>query len=103
MIDEALVPGAHPRDFMAQNGWVVRAFQGALAAVVGASSLVDAVERAVRGGADTDTVAAIAGALGGAVCGASALPQEWVGVLHGWPGYSAGDLRGQVERAINPG
>ncbi|UPL14351.1 ADP-ribosylglycohydrolase family protein [Microbacterium galbinum] len=103
LIEEALMPGAHPRDFMPQNGWVVRAFQGALAAVVGASSLVDALERAVRGGADTDTVAAIAGALGGAVWGASGLPGEWVGVLHGWPGYSARDLRGQVEKVVSAG
>lgn len=100
LIDEALAPGAHPRDFMAQNGWVVRAFQGALAAIAGASSLVDALERAVRGGADTDTVAAIAGSLGGAMWGASALPAEWVRVLHGWPGYSAAELERQVERAV---
>lgn len=59
LVDEALVPGAHPRDFQAQNGWVVRAFQGALAAIAGADSLTDAIERAIRGGGDTDTVAAI--------------------------------------------
>ncbi|MBC6493544.1 ADP-ribosylglycohydrolase family protein [Microbacterium sp. 4-7] len=99
LIDEALTPGAHPRDFMAQNGWVVRAFQGALAAVAGATSLADAVERAVRGGADTDTVAAIAGALGGAVWGAAALPADWVHVLHGWPGYDAAELQRLVHAA----
>lgn len=99
-IDEALTPGAHPRDFMESNGWVVRAFQGALAAVAGATSLTDAVERAIRGGADTDTVAAIAGSLGGAVHGVSALPDAWVSVLHGWPGYTAGDLERQVRAAV---
>lgn len=101
LIDEALAPGAHPRDFAAQNGWVVRAFQGALAAIVGATSLVDALERAVRGGNDTDTVAAIAGSLAGAVWGASALPTEWLTQLHGWPGYSADDLIRQVTLAVN--
>ncbi|WP_431074679.1 ADP-ribosylglycohydrolase family protein [Microbacterium phyllosphaerae] len=100
LIDEALAPGAHPRDFMAQNGWVVRAFQGALAAVAGAASLPDAVERAVRGGADTDTVAAIAGALAGAVWGGAAVPAEWMRVLHGWPGYDSTDLRRAVEAAV---
>ena len=35
LIDEALAPGAHPRDIMENNSWVVRAFQGALAAIVG--------------------------------------------------------------------
>jgi hypothetical protein len=39
----------------------------------------------VRGGYDTDTVAAIAGGLLGAVYGASAVPAEWRRLLHGWP------------------
>lgn len=90
LIDEA--EGQHPRDLAAQNGWVVRAFQAALAAVTGATSLVDALERAVRGGNDTDTVAAIAGSLAGAVHGATALPIAWTVILHGWPGLRANDL-----------
>ena len=92
--------GAHPRDFQETNGWVVRAFQGALAAVAGASSLTDAVERAIRGGNDTDTVGAIAGSLAGAVFGASALPTSWTAQLHGWPGYTAGDFAELAERAV---
>lgn len=92
LIDEALAPGAHPRDFASGNGWVVRAFQAALAAVAGADSLVDALERAVRGGNDTDTVAAIAGSLAGAVHGGSAVPLSWQRILHGWPGVRANDL-----------
>jgi len=92
IIDEALAPGAHPRDFAAQNGWVVRAFQAALSAVAGSASLVDALERAVRGGNDTDTVAAIAGSLAGAVYGAGAVPEHWRRILHGWPGLGADDL-----------
>jgi protein-tyrosine phosphatase len=39
----------------------------------------------VRGGGDTDTIAAIAGGLLGAVYGASAVPAQWRRVLHGWP------------------
>lgn len=92
LIDEALEPDAHPRDFHTANGWVVRAFQGALAAIAGASSLVDALERAVHGGGDTDTVAAIAGSLAGAVHGGSAVPLAWKRKLHGWPGIDANDL-----------
>jgi ADP-ribosyl-[dinitrogen reductase] hydrolase len=45
---------------------------------------------------DTDTVAAIAGGLLGAVYGASAVPAEWRRVLHGWPGMRT---RGLVELA----
>ena len=43
----------------------------------------------MRGGYDTDTVAAIAGGLLGAVYGASAVPADWRRVLHGWPGWLA--------------
>jgi len=97
LIDEADAPGAGPRDFRTGNGWVVRAFQGALAAVTGAASLTDALHRAVRGGGDTDTVAAIAGALAGAVFGGSAVPLSWQRILHGWPEYTVADL---VRRAV---
>lgn len=92
LLDEALTPGTHPREFRSGNGWVVRALQGALAAVAHASTLPDALERAVRGGDDTDTVAAIAGSLAGAVWGESALPANWRDILHGWPGVRADDL-----------
>lgn len=97
-IDEALAPDAHPRDFRERNGWVVRAFQGALAAIAGArategrTEVVDALERAVRGGGDTDTVAAIAGSLAGAVWGATQVPLAWKRILHGWPGLDANEL-----------
>ena len=45
-----------------------------------------------RGGRDADTVAAIAGGLLGAGHGASAVPEPWRLVLHGWPGLTAPDL-----------
>jgi len=87
-IDEAaaLPPGAfHP------NGWVVAAFQAALSAVLHTEVPEEGPERhleaamraAVMIGNDTDTVAAIAGALLGARWGAAALPGEWLGLLHG--------------------
>ncbi len=41
----------------------------------------------MRGGNDTDTLAALAGALLGTPYGASAsVPDEWRLILHGWPG-----------------
>ena len=49
-----------------------------------------ALDAAVRGGGDTDTVAAIAGGLLGAAYGASAVPADWRRVLHGWPGLQPG-------------
>ncbi len=50
----------------------------------------------MRAGHDTDTVAAIAGGLLGAAYGASAVPLQWRGLLHGWPGITA---RGVVKLA----
>ncbi|WP_166869327.1 ADP-ribosylglycohydrolase family protein [Salinibacterium sp. ZJ70] len=80
-----------PRDF-AKNGWVVEALQGAWSAITHGGDLVDVLERAVRGGRDTDTVAAIAGALAGAVRGGSGVPFRWRRILHGWPGLDADEL-----------
>lgn len=89
---------SRPRDF-ARNGWVVEAFQGAWSAIhytsaftSGPAHLRAALEEAVRGGRDTDTVAAIAGGPLGAAYGYSAVPFEWRQHLHGWPGLRARDL-----------
>lgn len=91
---EALIVEAeskHPRDF-ARNGWVVEALQGAWSAIHRRDGFVDALERAVRGGRDTDTVAAIAGSLIGAATGVSGIPARWRRILHGWPGLRTRDL-----------
>ncbi|GER23598.1 hypothetical protein NCCP1664_20930 [Zafaria cholistanensis] len=104
-----------PRDFT-NNGWVVEAFQGAWSAIASitrgkadanaspgvepgiaatapdTTSLRRGIEAAVRGGRDTDTVAAIAGSLLGAAHGHSAIPSGWLNDLHGWPGLKANDL-----------
>jgi ADP-ribosyl-[dinitrogen reductase] hydrolase len=82
------------------NGYVVTALQAALAAVrqtpvpraQPGDHLADALQAAVAIGDDTDTVAAIAGALLGARWGASAVPASWRMQLHGWPGHQARDL-----------
>jgi len=81
---------AHPAHFTADNGWVVSAFRAAWSAIhhsvteLGRIDVVDALERAVRGGNDTDTVAAIAGSLMGAAAGAAVFPARWRTILHGW-------------------
>lgn len=80
------------------NGWVVSAFQAAWSAFFRAESLLDGLERAVRAGNDTDTVAAIAGGVLGAKFGASQSPSEWMDLLHGWPDLSALDLEVFVRR-----
>jgi ADP-ribosylglycohydrolase len=103
LLDEAET--GQPSDFE-HNGWVVQALQGAWSAVMttvptdhdsspstaGPAHLRRALEAAVRGGRDTDTVAAIAGGLIGGLHGASAVPSPWRRKLHGWPGLHARDL-----------
>ncbi|MBR5734192.1 MAG: ADP-ribosylglycohydrolase family protein [Desulfovibrionaceae bacterium] len=59
------------------KGWVLLAFQNALYQMLHARSFMDAVVDSVMGGGDTDTNAAICGALMGAVCGEEAIPVQW--------------------------
>ncbi|GAA2094529.1 ADP-ribosylglycohydrolase family protein [Actinomadura alba] len=79
------------------NGFVVQALQAAWSAVVhtpadGSRHLERALHAVVRVGDDTDTIAAIAGALLGARWGVSAIPAEWRAAVNGWPGMRAADL-----------
>lgn len=67
-----------------RNGSAVGAFKAALKAVAYSKTLEDGLQRAVAIGGDTDTVAAIAGALLGAIHGASAVPDDWRRMVHGW-------------------
>ncbi|MEU4092195.1 ADP-ribosylglycohydrolase family protein [Streptomyces sp. NPDC026673] len=102
-LDEA---EAHPPHHFGNNGWVVHALQAAWSAVTRtavpdpnpaeggfpARHLQSALEAAVRAGTDTDTVAAIAGALLGARWGCSGIPLEWQQAVNGWPGLTGADL-----------
>jgi ADP-ribosyl-[dinitrogen reductase] hydrolase len=103
----AAAEAARPSDFE-QNGWVVHALQGAWSAIAAASATPApglerrALEAAVRGGRDTDTVAAIAGGLVGAARGAAAIPAEWTEKLHGWPGMRAAGLAVLTDKIVIP-
>ncbi len=113
---------SNPSDFT-NNGWVVEALQAAWSAIATTPIPRDdpargvfrvdhlrlALDAAVRGGNDTDTVAAIAGGLLAAAYGASAVPAGWRRLLHGWPGLRARDLiweefcqGGRVKRRPQP-
>ncbi|MGW0041244.1 O-acetyl-ADP-ribose deacetylase [Rhodococcus sp. NPDC003348] len=96
-----------PADF-SNNGWVVHALQTAWWAITSTDPaapdhLPRALEAAVRAGGDTDTTAAIAGGLLGARWGASAVPDRWRRILHGWPGYTAADLVRMTEETVADG
>ncbi|CAJ1493844.1 ADP-ribosylglycohydrolase family protein [[Mycobacterium] kokjensenii] len=108
---------AEPSGFSRTNGWVVAALQGAWSAIAGTTvpdqdpraevfrvdHLRLALEAAVRGGGDTDTVAAIAGGLLGAVYGATAVPSAWRLQLGGWPGLRTRGLIQLAEQIIDKG
>lgn len=66
-----------PKDFMRQQGWVLIAFGNAWWQLLNAPSLEEGVVDTVMCGGDTDTNAAICGALLGAVHGDAAIPAQW--------------------------
>jgi len=72
---------APPEDYVHQQGWVLIAFRNALWQLLHASNLEEAVVDTVMRGGDTDTNAAICGALLGAVCGRDAIPAQWTECL----------------------
>lgn len=83
------------------NLWAVGALQAAWSAIVHtpvpeglapALHLSNSLRTAIRIGQDTDTVAAIAGALLGAKWGMTAVPTRWRRMVHGWPGSRVADL-----------
>jgi ADP-ribosyl-[dinitrogen reductase] hydrolase len=83
-----------PADYIHQQGWVLIAFQNALYQLLHAKSLEEGVVDTVMHGGDTDTNAAIAGALLGAVYGREAVPQQWVEkVLNCRPTFSQRNVR----------
>lgn len=106
VIDDAEAGKLNPH----QNGFTVGALQCSWNAVFsvraleGEEALVTGIKNAVRLGADTDTIAAIAGALLGAAYGASAVPDAWREVVHGWPGLNGdqyADLGAAIVKAAN--
>ena len=94
-----------PPHAFAPNGYVVAALQAAWSAIchpaADGSPIVASLSAAVHAGDDTDTVAAIAGALLGARWGASSLPDAWLDAVHGWPGLRAEGLRDLARRVVD--
>jgi len=66
-----------PENYLHQQGWVLIALQNAFYQLLHAPSFEAGVIDTVRRGGDTDTNAAICGALLGAVYGREAVPAQW--------------------------
>jgi ADP-ribosylglycohydrolase/fructose-1,6-bisphosphatase/inositol monophosphatase family enzyme len=94
---EAIALGACGKphaEYEKQIGWVLIALQNAFYCLFRAGNLEEALVETVGRGGDTDTNAAIAGALMGAAFGREALPSRWVlPVLACRPMAEAGALR----------
>ena len=67
-----------PDNFMRFQGWVLIAFRNALWQLLNAESVEEGIVDTVMQGGDTDTNAAICGALLGAVYGREAVPNRWI-------------------------
>ncbi|MFG2134456.1 ADP-ribosylglycohydrolase family protein [Streptomyces sp. NPDC048751] len=89
-----LAPDWHPDLATEFNGAIWPCLGSAVWAVRTTSTYEDAVRAAVDLGGDTDTVAAVTGALAGAVHGIDALPPRWTDPLHvPLPGFGGRVLR----------
>ncbi len=77
-----LAPDWRPEQATEFNGAVWPRLGSAVWAVRTTGSYEEAVRAAIDLGGDTDTVAAVTGALAGAVHGAQAIPVRWTTPLH---------------------
>jgi ADP-ribosylglycohydrolase len=70
--------GRAPEDYSTQMGWVLIALQNAFWQLLHAKNLEEGIVSTIMSGGDTDTNAAIAGALLGAVHGRGEIPAQWM-------------------------
>ena len=74
---------AVPESSIRSGGYVLDTYRAALWCLAGTDSYEECVLRAVNLGNDTDTTAAVAGALAGARYGFDSIPSEWIEALRG--------------------
>lgn len=72
-----------PRDGVKSDGYCVHTLGAAIWCLCNTGSYAECVLAAVNLGGDTDTTAAVAGAMAGVAYGYGAIPAEWVGRLRG--------------------
>lgn len=76
-----LAETAAPRDFQSNQGWVLVALQNAFHWLATGTGVEQGIVETIARGGDTDTNAAIAGALLGAADGRAELPAAWIRTL----------------------
>ena len=72
---------ARSRDSIRSGGYVVETLEAALWCLLTTENYRDCALKAVNLGRDTDTVAAVAGGLAGALYGLEGIPTEWLDAL----------------------
>jgi ADP-ribosylglycohydrolase len=82
IVERLAVAATHTPKFGENMGWVLIAFQNAFYQLLHAGSLREGLIATVRFGGDTDTTAAIAGALLGAVYGRGEIPTQWANKIY---------------------
>lgn len=79
---EALPSGSGPEDVAGNTGTGIRAVEAVPAAIAAAAlnphSFVETIRFCIAMGGDTDTIAAMAGAIAGARLGEDAIPRRWL-------------------------
>jgi ADP-ribosylglycohydrolase len=70
-----------PEDEIKSSGYVVDTLEAALWCLLTTDNYRDCVLKAVNLGGDTDTIAAVAGGLAGALYGYESIPDEWRNTL----------------------
>lgn len=90
-----------PEGEMAQHtGFVLLALQNAVYQLTHANGVYEAIIDSVKQGGDTDTTAAIAGALVGARSGMSGIPQQWLDTVQGCDTTAGSHPRQQYQEMI---
>jgi len=82
VVDTVRGAAGRASDDLEGSGYVLNALAVAFWALQTTDSLEDAIVAAVMIGEDTDTNAAVTGALAGALYGADAIPSRWLDLLH---------------------
>jgi ADP-ribosyl-[dinitrogen reductase] hydrolase len=75
------IPGSIDASDLSNSGYVIHTLEAGLYHGLTAETAEDAIVGAVMMGGDTDTIAAVAGAVAGARFGAEALPDRWIETL----------------------
>lgn len=96
-----LADGWTPDDAQHGNGTVWTCIAQAVWAVRTTSSFEEAVTTAVNLGDDADTVAAVTGAIAGALYGVQRIPSRWATYLHGYVRQPDGTTREYRMRDLN--